>query len=200
MIALVGMAFFAVIREGFETAVFMLAAFQSSTDPTAAGFGAVLGVLVGVPDRLGDLLAAACGSTWRGSSGSPASSSSSSRPGCSPARSHTAHEAGWLSTGQAQAVDLSWFVVPGTWTASLLTGMLGLQPRPTVSEAAAYLVYAVPMGLYVLWPRSAAAPPRCRRPLRPRGRSIVLAALALAACGSSSAALQRLGPRPPPSR
>ena len=33
MIALVGMAFFAVIREGFETSVFLLAAFDSSTEP-----------------------------------------------------------------------------------------------------------------------------------------------------------------------
>ena len=36
-LALVGMAFFAVIREGMETAIFMLAAFQNSTNPTATG-------------------------------------------------------------------------------------------------------------------------------------------------------------------
>ena len=73
---------------------------------------------------------------------------------------HTAHEAGWLTAGQDQALDLSWLVVPGTWTASLLTGMLGLQPRPTVIEAGAYLLYAIPMGLFVLWPqrRPKAAP------------------------------------------
>ena len=33
--ALVGMAFFAVLREGMETAVFLLAAFQASTSPAA---------------------------------------------------------------------------------------------------------------------------------------------------------------------
>src|SRR5919199_545552 len=43
--ALVGMAFFAVIREGMETAVFLLAAFHSATNPGAAGIGALLGVL-----------------------------------------------------------------------------------------------------------------------------------------------------------
>ena len=42
---------------------------------------------------------------------------------------HTAHEAGWLATGQGQALDLSWLVVPGTWTSSLLTGMLGCGRR-----------------------------------------------------------------------
>ncbi len=55
VLALVGMAFFAVIREGFETSVFLLAAFDSSTSPAAAGAGAVLGVLARGPDRVGDL-------------------------------------------------------------------------------------------------------------------------------------------------
>ena len=68
---------------------------------------------------------------------------------------HTAHEAGWLDAGQAQALDLGWLVVPGTWTASLLTGMLGLQPQPTVIEVVAYLVYLVPMAVFVLWPQRA---------------------------------------------
>jgi high-affinity iron transporter len=31
--------------------------------------------------------------------------------------------------------------------------MLGVQPRPTVIEVAAYLMYAIPMGLFVLWPQ-----------------------------------------------
>src|SRR6478735_6478832 len=43
--ALVGMAFLAVLREGFETSVFLLAAFQDATDTTAAGAGAVLGLV-----------------------------------------------------------------------------------------------------------------------------------------------------------
>src|SRR3954469_14852686 len=41
-LALVGMAFLAALREGFETSVFLLAAFQDSTDTTAAGAGAGL--------------------------------------------------------------------------------------------------------------------------------------------------------------
>ena len=46
--ALVAMAFLAVIREGFETAVFLLAAFQSAVSPLQAAIGVVLGVAVAV--------------------------------------------------------------------------------------------------------------------------------------------------------
>ena len=65
---------------------------------------------------------------------------------------HTAHEAAWLNSFQGQAFDLTWLVEPGSIRAALLTGMLGLQPRPTVGEAAVYVIYAVPMLVYVLWP------------------------------------------------
>jgi high-affinity iron transporter len=80
---------------------------------------------------------------------------------------HTAHEGGWFNGFQAQALDLSWLVVPGTVTSSLLTGMLGLQPSPTYAEVGAYLLYAIPMLTLVLWPRrtSAKAQPVSTAPL-----------------------------------
>jgi high-affinity iron transporter len=40
LVTLIAMAFLAVLREGIETAVFMLAAFNATKDPTAAGWGA----------------------------------------------------------------------------------------------------------------------------------------------------------------
>jgi high-affinity iron transporter len=74
---------------------------------------------------------------------------------------HSAHEAGLITILQAQAFDLSWLVRPGTALAALLTGMLGLQPQPSVAEALAYVLYLIPMLVFVLWPqrRPAAAPP-----------------------------------------
>ena len=42
------MAFFAVLREGLETAVFLLAVFGSSKNPAATGTGAALGIAVAV--------------------------------------------------------------------------------------------------------------------------------------------------------
>jgi high-affinity iron transporter len=68
---------------------------------------------------------------------------------------HTAAEAGWLSVMQQSAFDLTWLVKPGSVRSALLTGMLGVQPVPAVAEVTLWLLYAVPMGMYVLWPHSA---------------------------------------------
>jgi high-affinity iron transporter len=66
---------------------------------------------------------------------------------------HDFSEAGVVTALQQPAFDLSWLVAPGTVRASLLTGMLGLQPVPTVAEVVIWLAYAIPMGAYVLWPQ-----------------------------------------------
>jgi high-affinity iron transporter len=160
--ALVGMAFFAVFREGLETAVFLLAVFQNAGDPVSAGAGAVLGLAAATAVGLGiyrggikldlarffrltslvlvivaaGLLASAAGTAW---------------------------EAGWLTSFQAHPLDLGWLVVPGTWTASLLTGMLGLQAHPSVAQIFVYLVYAIPMLAFVLWPQGTPRKTRERR-------------------------------------
>jgi high-affinity iron transporter len=157
--ALVAMAFFAVLREGFETAVFLLAAFQASTTPLASGVGVVLGI--GTALVLGYLI-------YRG--GVRIDLARFFRltgfvlvlvaAGLVSSALHSGHEAGWIVVGQRQALDLTWLVDPGSIRASLITGMLGLQPQPTVAEVAGWLLYAVPMSIYVLWPSA----PRDRRP------------------------------------
>jgi high-affinity iron transporter len=150
-VGLLVMAFLAVLREGFETAVFLLAVFQDTSNPGSAGTGAILGLAAAV--GLGVAL-------YRG--GVRINLSRFFRltglvlvlvaAGLFATSIHTAHEAGWFNDMQSQAIDLSWLVRPGEISGSLLTGMLGLQPKPTIGEAFAYLLYAVPMGLYVLWP------------------------------------------------
>jgi high-affinity iron transporter len=158
--ALVGMAFLAVLREGFETSVFLLAAFQDSSNTTAAGAGAILGIVAAVLIGVG---------LYRG--GVRINLSRFFRitgvilvfvaAGLLATAAHTAHEAGWINSFQGQAIDLSWLVRPGTISESLLTGMLGLRPSPTVVEAVVYVGYALPMVLFVLWPRNLGA--RIRR-------------------------------------
>jgi FTR1 family protein len=185
--ALVGMAFFAVFREGLETAVFLVAVFQNSDDPGSAGIGAILGLI------------AACVigfAIYRG--GVKLNYARFFRftglvlalvaAGLVASALHTAHEAGWINFGQDQALDLTWLVVPGTWTAALLTGMLGIQPQPTTIEVVGYLVYAVPAIVYIL------IPARKKGPKEHRMKSTAVAtvaittaaALLLTACGSSS--------------
>jgi high-affinity iron transporter len=146
------MAFFAVLREGMETSVFLLAAFQAADNALAAGLGALLGVITAVVIGAG---------LYRG--GIRINLARFFRitsavlvvvaAGLLATAAHTAHEAAWLNNFQGQALDLSWLVVPGTVTSSLLTGMLGLQALPTYAEAGAWLIYAVPMLVYVLWPQ-----------------------------------------------
>ena len=65
---------------------------------------------------------------------------------------HTAHEAGWLNAGQDSLFDISWLVRNGSVQASLITGVLGIQAMPTVVEVVGWLLYLVPVGLYVGWP------------------------------------------------
>jgi high-affinity iron transporter len=152
VLALVGMAFFAVLREGFETAVFLLAAFDASTRPLAAGGGALLGVVVAVVLGWG---------IYRG--GVRINLARFFRvtsvvlvlvaAGLLASAAHTAHEAAWLNSFQDQVLNLEWLVAPGSVRSALLTGMLGLQPRPVVAEVTVYLLYAIPMLLVVLWPR-----------------------------------------------
>ena len=149
--AMVLMAFLAVIREGLETVVFLLAAFNESANGSAAGLGATLGILVAVGLGYG---------IYRG--GVRLNLSKFFRitgvvlvlvaAGLVVNAFHTAHEAGWLDAGQGPVADLTWLVQPGTVQASLLTGMLGLQPHPVTIELVGWLVYLIPVGLYVAWP------------------------------------------------
>ncbi|HEX5495557.1 MAG TPA: iron uptake transporter permease EfeU [Mycobacteriales bacterium] len=152
--ALVLMAFLAVMREGFETAVFLLAAFQASSAPASAGAGALLGILVAVGVGYG---------IYRG--GVRLNLARFFRAtglvlvlvaaGLVMTALHTGHEAGWINAGQTSVLDLSWLVRPGSVQASLLTGVLGWRAHPTAIEVAGWLVYGVPMVLAVALPRRA---------------------------------------------
>jgi high-affinity iron transporter len=148
--ALVVMAFLAVLREGFETSVFLLATFNESNNPWYGGTGAALGVLVAVVIGYG---------IYRG--GIRINLSRFFRltglvlilvaAGLVSTALMTASEGGWLDQG-SQAFDLSWLVRPGTPVASVVTGVLGIQPYPNWAMVTGWLVYAVPMAAVVLWP------------------------------------------------
>lgn len=160
--AMVAMAFLAVLREGFETAVFLVAAFQSSTSVLLAVVGAFSGIVVSL--FLGWLI-------YRG--GVRFNMSRFFRitgvvlvlvaAGLVMKTFRAAHEAGWLHVGQQQAFNFTGFISPGSVTESLVTGVLGIQAQPVLIEVLAYLLYAVPMLLVVLWPPSQALSHRALR-------------------------------------
>jgi high-affinity iron transporter len=150
-LALAVMAFLAVLREGMETTVFLVAVFSDRADPVTAGIGAVLGLVA----------AAAIGvALYRGGTRInlvrffrvTALVLVAVAGGLVATAVHTAHEAGWFDALQAHAFDVGWLVAPDTVRGSLLTGMLGLRSQPTVGEVGAWLLYSVPLALYVLWP------------------------------------------------
>ncbi len=159
--ALVGMAFLAVLREGFETVVFLLAAFRASGNQLASGTGALLGIITAIFLGYG---------IYRG--GVRINLARFFRitgivlvviaAGLVMTAVHTANEGGWITFGQQQVWNLAWLVRPGTVVSSLVTGVLGIQPYPVRVEVAAYLLYLVPMLLIVAWPqrrrRQVAAP------------------------------------------
>ena len=156
--ALVAMAFLAVLREGFETVVFLLATFHASGNATLSWVGALLGIVLAVVLGYG---------IYKG--GVRINLSRFFRitgivlvviaAGLVMTAVHTANEAGWINFGQTQAFDLSWLVRPGTPLESFVTGVLGIQPYPVWIEVIAWLAYLVPMLLVMCWPAR-------RRPLR----------------------------------
>jgi high-affinity iron transporter len=157
--ALVGMAFLAVLREGFETAVFLVAQFTSSIAPAAAVSGAVLGIVVSVGLGYG---------IYRGSVRIDLGRFFTITAvvlvvvaaGILTTAVHTAHGAGWIAVGQDRLADLSGVVAYGTPVYSIVTGVFGIQPRPTVLEGVVWVVYLVPMLVFVLWPQRRRSAPR----------------------------------------
>jgi len=172
--ALAGMAFLAVLREGFETSVFLLATFSAAQSATLAATGAVVGLLLavaigwgiyagGIRINLGRffrvtglflILVAA---------------------GLVITSLRAAHEAGWLNAGQQPTIDLSWLVAPGTVQSALITGVLGIPADPRRIEVIGWLAYLIPVTLSVLRPAT---------PLTIARRRLTAAvALAIAALG-----------------
>jgi high-affinity iron transporter len=188
--ALIAMSFLAVLREGFETAVFALAAFNSSQSPASSGGGLILGIALAVALGYG---------IYRG--GVSINLSKFFRvtglvlvlvaAGLVLSALHTAHEAGWLNVGQGSTIDLSWLVQGGSVRSALLTGMLGLQPHPVVIELVGWLAYLVPVGLYVAWP------PKRRAPWRTIGAAAGFGAIA---AGVAAAVLAFAAPTLPSPR
>jgi high-affinity iron transporter len=151
--ALAGMAFLAVLKEGFETSVFLLATFTASSSTALAATGAVIGVaaavLIGIGIYAGSVrLNLSTFFRWTGGFLILVAA------GLVLTALRTAHEAGWLNAGQQTVLQLGAVVRPGTVQSALLTGVLGIPADPRLIEVVGWLAYLVPVVLFVYWPRS----------------------------------------------
>lgn len=150
-LALIGMAFFAVAREGLESVFFLLAIFQQSTDALAP-----LGALLGLGTAVGLGYGVFAGGIrldlrrffrWTGvfillvAAGILAGSV------------RALHEAGLWNHLQETVFDLSGLLPADGWLGTLLAGMFGYADRPALGELLAYLLFlAVTLCLFLAEP------------------------------------------------
>jgi high-affinity iron transporter len=149
--ALACMAFLAVLREGFETSVFLLATFSAAQSAALAAAGAIIGLLLAVAIGWGIYVG-----------GVRINLSRFFRvtgvflilvaAGLVITSLRAAHEAGWVNGGQQQTINLSWLVAPGSIQSALITGVLGIPADPRLIEVTGWLAYLIPVALFLYWP------------------------------------------------
>ena len=155
-LALVGMAFFAVGREGLESVFFLLATFQQ-----AEGWGVPLGAVLGIAGAVAIGALIYVGGVrldlrrffrWTGvfiivvAAGLLASGLKS------------LHEAGLWNGLQGTAFDLSAVLPADSVLGTLLSAFLGYQEAPTIGAVLIYLAYLVPALVLFLTPPRPALP------------------------------------------
>ncbi|MFJ3035986.1 iron uptake transporter permease EfeU [Curtobacterium pusillum] len=176
--ALAGMAFLAVLKEGFETAVFLLATFQASSDTGLAALGAVIGIAGAVVIGYGIYTGGVRLNLSKFFTGTGIFLVFVAG-GLVLTVLRRAHEAGWIVIGQQRTVDLTWLAPNGSVQGALVTGVLGIPPDPRVIEVLGWVLYVVPVLAISLWPR-AWRPSRARVPAVRFGIAGVLAVAAAA--------------------
>lgn len=155
--ALIGMAFFAVAREGLESVFFLLAIFQQSPGP-AAPLGALAGIAVAVALGLGIY--------WGGVRLNLHKFFRYTgifilfvAAGLLAGVLRNLHEAGVWNWLQAPVWDLSRTLPNASVAGTVLSGLLGYHESPTWGEALAWLLYLAPALALFLQPMKE-APPR----------------------------------------
>ncbi|MEV0805217.1 iron uptake transporter permease EfeU [Micromonospora sp. NPDC050200] len=159
-VAVTGMAFLAVIREGLETALIFYSAARGLADNNT---GPLLALVGGIATSvlLGFLLYASALKinlsrffTWTGALLILVAA------GIFKYGVHDFQEAGVLPGLNDKAFDISSTLDPSTWYATLLSGMFNITPAPSVLEMVAWVAYAVPvLVLFLKKPSRGAARP-----------------------------------------
>ncbi|MEU8162381.1 iron uptake transporter permease EfeU [Micromonospora parva] len=150
-LAVAGMAFLAVIREGLETALIFYSAAQGAAGDSGPLLALIGGIVTAVV--IGVLLYASALRinlskffTWTGALLILVAA------GILKYGVHDFQEAGVLPGLSNLAFDITGVLDPSTWYAALLAGMFNVTPAPTVLEMIAWVGYAVPVLLLFLRP------------------------------------------------
>jgi high-affinity iron transporter len=148
-LALAGVAFLAVAREGLESVVFLLAAFQQDEVGLEAPLGALLGlaaaVAIGVAIfRFGRKINLRRFFRWTGVLIIFVAA------GLLAGALRSAHEAGLWNHMQGLAYDLSETLPIDGIIGTLLSGLFGYRDAPSVGEVIIYIAYLVPTLLLFL--------------------------------------------------
>ncbi len=162
-VAVVAMAFLAVVREGLETALIFFAAAQGASSTIAPLIGLLAGI--GTSIALGWLIYAGAVrinlSTffrWTGALLILVAA------GILKYGVHDLQEAGVLPGLNTYAYDISGWYDPSAWYAALLGGMFNLTATSSVWEVIAWAGYAVPVLLLFLRPARDTRPTAAREP------------------------------------
>jgi len=163
-LALVLTAFLAVAREGLETSLFLWAAAQATGSGATPLIGASLGIVTAVV--LGWLLYRRAVSinlakffTWTGAGLILVAG------GVLAYGVHDLQEAGDLPGLDNLAFDVSNAVPPDSWYGTLLKGIFNFSPATTWLEAAAWLLYVVPV-MFLFFRPARATSPQAEAPAR----------------------------------
>ncbi|MDI5937276.1 iron uptake transporter permease EfeU [Micromonospora harpali] len=158
-LAVAGMAFLAVIREGLETALIFYSAAQGAAGDSGPLLALLAGIASAVAIGVGLYFSAlrinlSTFFTWTGALLILVAA------GILKYGVHDFQEAGVLPGLNDLAFDISATLDPSTWYAALLAGMFNVTPAPSVLETVAWVAYAVPVLVLFL-----------RRPAPPAGAS-----------------------------
>lgn len=194
-LALVVMAFLAVLKEGFETAVFLLAAAQTTQ---GSRWFAVLGGAAGIAVSI----AIGAGLYFGGLKLNLARFFRVTgvflvliAAGLVLTALRTAHEAGWVTIGQHQVIDLASWIPGRSVRGALVTGLFGIPTDPRLVEVLGWLLYAVPVLVVFLWPARLASAPKSRQRLLAAAAAALLIGASLLAIAVPAG---RLTSDPPP--
>jgi high-affinity iron transporter len=156
--ALIGMAFFAVAREGLESVVFLIATFQQDVGieaPIGAALGLTVAIIIGAAITYGGArINLSRFFRWTGIFILFVAA------GLLAGAVRSLHEAGWWNGLQKIAFDLSPVLPADGLLGTLLAGIFGYQEAPTIGEVLAYLIFLLPALVLFVAPARAIPPVR----------------------------------------